>query len=45
MGFRTAIRTQHVDSAVKFALNTSILTALSRAIPQGKRRLDREGAV
>ena len=34
MGFRSAIRTQHVN-----------LTALSKAIPQAKRRLDREGAV
>ena len=30
---------------LKFALDTSILTALSEAIPQGKRRSDREGAV
>ena len=34
-----------LDVVLKFALDTSILTALSKAIPQGKRRLDREGAV
>ena len=42
MGFRTEIRTQHLGFALKFALDTSILAALSKAIPQGKRRLDRE---
>ena len=31
--------------SLKFALDMSILTALSKAIPQGKRRLDREGTV
>ena len=47
MGFRTEIRTRHMDFALRFALNTSILTALSKAkaIPKGKRRLDRESAV
>ena len=45
MGFRTDIRTWHVDFALRFALETSILTALSMAIPQGMRRLDRESAV
>ena len=45
MGFRTEIRTHNVDFALKFALDTSVLTALSKAVPQGKRRLDREGAV
>ena len=33
------------DFALQFALDTSILTALSKGIPQGRRRLDREGAV
>ena len=42
MGFCTALRTRHVVVALKFA---SIPTALSKAIPQGKRRLDRHGAV
>ena len=36
MGFRFAL---------KFALDTSILTALSKEIPQGKHRLDGQGAV
>ena len=31
--------------ALKFALKTSILAALSKAIPQGKRRLDRDSSV
>ena len=44
MGFRTAIRTWHVDFALKLTLDTSILTALSTSIPQGKGRLDRESA-
>ena len=44
MGFRTEIRTQHVDFALRFALDTSILTALSKAIPQEKRCLDKESA-
>ena len=30
---------------MKFALDTSILTALSKEIPKGKHRLDRAGAV
>ena len=45
MRFRSEIRTRHVDFALKFALDTSILSALSKAIPLGKRRLDRESAV
>ena len=40
MGFRTEIRTRHVEFALKFALDTSILIALSKATPQGKCRLD-----
>ena len=52
-GFCTEILTRHVDFALKFALATSILTALSKAInstgkvPSRKRsrRLDRESAV
>ena len=42
MEFRTEIRTGHA-----FALDTSILTAVSKAVPQGqgKRRLDRASAV
>ena len=34
-----------LDCAGRDALNTSILTALSKAIPQRKHLLDREGAV
>ena len=45
MGFQSKVRTRKWDFALQFALGTSILTALSKAIPQGKRRLDREGAV
>ena len=45
MGFRTEIRTRHVDFAVTFALDTPILASLSKAFPQRKRRLDRESAV
>ena len=45
MGFRSAVRTWKWDFALQFALDTSILTALSKAIPQGKHRLDRKGAV
>ena len=45
MGFCTEVRTWKWDFALKFALDTSILTALSEAIPQGKHRLDRAGAV
>ena len=45
MGFRTEIRTRHMDFALKFVLKTLILTALSKASSQGKRRLDRESAV
>ena len=41
MGFRTEMRTRQED----FALDTSILTALSEEIPQGKRRLGRESPV
>ena len=33
MGLRTDIRTRHVDFALKFALDMSILTALSKATP------------
>ena len=32
IGFRSEIRTRYTDFAVKFALDTSILTALSKAI-------------
>ena len=35
MGFRTESCTRHVDFALKVALDTSILTALSKAIPNG----------
>ena len=45
MGFHTEICTQHVDFALKFALDMSSLTAFSKANPQGKHRLDRESAV
>ena len=47
MGFRTEIRTRHVDLALKFAqsLYKSIPTVLSEAAPQRKHRLDRESAV
>ena len=51
MGFRTEIHTRHVEFALKFALGTSILIALSKTIPQkalskqGKCRLDGESAV
>ena len=45
MGFRSEVRTRKWDFALQFALDTSILTALSKEIPQGRRRLDREGAV
>ena len=42
MGFRAALCTRHVDFTLKFALNTPILTALPKAIPQGKRRLEKK---
>ena len=45
MGFRSEVRTWKWDFALKFALDTSILIALSKEIPQGKHRLDRQGAV
>ena len=45
MGFQTEGRTWTWDFALQFALDTSILTALSKGIPQGKCGLDREGAV
>ena len=45
MEFRTEVRTRHVDFALQLALDTSILTALSKGIPQGKHRLDRESTV
>ena len=41
MGFRTEIRARHVDVVLKFALDTSIRIAFYKAIPLGKRRLDR----
>ena len=44
MGFRSEVRTCKWDFALQFALDTSILTALP-GIPQGRVRLDREGAV
>ena len=34
------IRARLMDFALKFALDTSILTALSKAIPEGERCLD-----
>ena len=47
MGFRSEVRTSKWDFALQFALDTSILTALSKGIPQGRRRLEsrQEGAV
>ena len=45
MGFRTEVRTWKWDFALQFALDTSILIALSKGIAQARRRLDREGAV
>ena len=42
MGFRSESRTRHVDFALKVALDMSLFIALSKAIPQGKRRLDRQ---
>ena len=39
MGCRSQIHTQHADFAVKFTLDTSILAALSKGVPQGKRCL------
>ena len=45
MGFRTEVRTWKWDFALQFALDTLILTALSKGTPQGRRRLDKEGAV
>ena len=44
MGFRSEVRICKWDFALQFALDTSILTALSKRIPQGRRRLEREGA-
>ena len=40
MEFRSEVHTWKWDFALKFALDMSILTALSKAIP--RRRLDRE---
>ena len=45
MGFRSEVRTCKWDFALQFVLDTLILTALSKGIPQGRVRLDREGAV
>ena len=45
MGFRSAVRTWTWVFALQGAPDTSILTALVKGIPQGRRRLDREGAV
>ena len=45
MRFRSEVRSCKWDFALQFALDTSILTALSKGIPQGRRRLDKEGAV
>ena len=45
MGFRSEPRTWKWDFALKFALDTSTLTALSKGIPQGKHRLDRKSTV
>ena len=42
MGFRTETRTWKWDFALQFALDTLILTSLSKGIPQGKHRLDRK---
>ena len=45
-GFRTEIRTRHMDSALKKSHSARQFSLrLSEAIPQGKRRLDRESAV
>ena len=44
MGFRSEVL-KMLDFALRFALDTSILTVLSKGIPQGRRRLDGEGAV
>ena len=44
MKFRSEIRTQHLGFALTFALDTSVLTPLSKTIPEGKRRLDKESA-
>ena len=41
MGFRSEVRTRKWNFALKFALDTSVLTALSKGIPQGKHRLDK----
>ena len=45
IGFRSEVRTCKWDFALQFALDTSVLLAVSEGIPQGRRRLDREGAV
>ena len=52
MGVCSGVRTRQWDFALQFALDTSILTALSKGIPQGRRRLegarrrlDQKGAV
>ena len=42
MGFRSAVRTLTWVFALQGALDTSILTALVKGIPQGRRRLDRD---
>ena len=39
MGFRSEVRAWKWDFALQFALDTSILTALSKGIPQGRRRV------
>ena len=45
MGFSSAVRTWTGVFALQCALDTSILTALAKGIPQGRCRLVREGAV
>ena len=45
MGFRIESRIRLVDFALKVALDTSILIALSKAMPKGNGRLDRASAV
>ena len=42
---KTGFRSEIVGFALRPALDTSILMALSKAIPQGKRCLERESAV
>ena len=43
--WNTEILTRHVDFKLEFALGTSILTALPKAILEGKRRLKRDSSI